>query len=267
MIRLIATDMDGTLIRKDGTIHEGMVPLIRSLKKKGIVFAVVSGRPVFNLHARFSEVQKEIGVISLNGAYVEWDGKSYPQAALERDVCVKAVEAARSNADLYCLLDGKTFSYVEALKTPYHEWDEAKGWTKQKDLMEVVNTEKIYRIKLVGYEHGKYPTSLEGIIPEFRDKAEIIHADVDGVDLSGLGNNKGNALRYLQSLLDITPEDTLVFGDYYNDLPMFQYAGYRVAVKNACPELKALATHVIGHHDEDSVFKTIETVYRKGDLQ
>ena len=95
MIRLIATDMDGTLLRKDGTIHSGLFPLVYRLAEQGIFFVVASGRPISNLHRIFNGICKEIGLVAFNGAWCEWKGKIYSSAPVPFPVCRDAVLEAR----------------------------------------------------------------------------------------------------------------------------------------------------------------------------
>ena len=267
MIRLIATDMDGTLLRKDGTIHPGMFSLRCGLAEKGIYFVIASGRPLFNLRNIFYEVQNDIGLIAFNGAWYEWKGESHPCAPVPPEVCRKVVIQSRKHPELDCVLDTAEKSYVENEDSLYLNWREAQGWTQIEDLLEVIEKRTIFRIKLSGAEEDVYPPAIEKLIPAFWEKAQIIRADRNGVDFSGLGNGKGEALNRIQKRLGVSPEETLVFGDYYNDISLFEYAACRVAPEDACSELKERATHIIGDHDSDSVYYAIETVYRKGELK
>lgn len=267
MIRLIATDMDGTLLRSDGTIHSGIFPLIYRLAEKEIYFVIASGRPVFNLRNIFKTVQDKIGIIAFNGAWCEWEGVPYLCMPVSPEVCRKAVLEARKHPGLDCSLDTVEKGFVENEQSSYWKWKEARGWIEKADLMEVIEKEVVFRIKLSGFEEETYPPVLSQILPQFQGKTEIIRADRNGIDLSGVGNGKGKALEKLQGILGVKPEETLVFGDYYNDLSLFECAAYRVAPENACPELKQKATRVIEDHNSDSVYRAIEIVYKKGELE
>ena len=267
MIRLIASDMDGTLLRKDGTIHQGMVPLIRKLREEGIYFVIASGRPVFNLRNIFRKVREEIGLIAFNGAWYAWGEKEYPGTTVEKNVCREAILEARKYPELDCFLDAIDRGYVENGNSPYLRWKEAEGKVEKTDLLDVVEKDAIYRVKLSGFELDRYPPVIDNILPRFQGRAEVIRADANGVDVSGLGNGKGNALANLQRLLGVSPAETMVFGDYYNDLSLFEYAEHRIAMGNACDELKKKATVIAKNHDMDAVYHMLSERYRKGDWE
>lgn len=268
MIRLIASDMDGTLLRKDGTIHQGMVPLIRKLREEGIYFVIASGRPVFNLRNIFWKVREEIGLIAFNGAWYAWGEKEYPGTTVEKNVCREAVLEVRKYPELDCFLDTIDGGYVENGNSPYLHWKEAAGKVKKADLLEVIEKdEPVYRVKISGFEHDRYPSVIDDIFPRFQGRAEVIRADANGVDVSGLGNGKGNALANLQRLLGVSPAETMVFGDYYNDLSLFEYAEHRIAMENACDELKKKATVIAKNHDTDAVYHMLSERYRKGEWE
>ena len=76
-----------------------------------------------------------------------------------------------------------------------------------------------------------------------------------------LESDKGNALKKLQEKLHILPEETMAFGDNMNDIGMLRAAGESYAVENAVPELKAMATAVIGGNDSDGVARWLESNY------
>ena len=77
------------------------------------------------------------------------------------------------------------------------------------------------------------------------------------IDVYAAGLSKGVGVKALQESLGITPEETVVFGDYLNDIPMAEHAGASYAVSNAHPKLKEFFTDTIGSNDEESVTKKI----------
>lgn len=258
MIRLIVSDMDGTLLRDDGTMHKGMVPLIQGLREKGIIFIAASGRPAFNLHEQFQEVYSEIGAIAFNGACLHYKGRIQKFSSVDPDVCRGIVKKVRKKDGIYVNMDGIDTSYLEDLECPLWEWKDAREHMKVENLEYVVEREPIYRVSVMKKMGNEYPEEIAEMLEEYRGKAELIRSDSRGMDLSGLGNSKGRALEWIQDFLKVTPEETMVFGDYYNDKELFLRAKYSFAPINACEEITSLAWKIIGDHNQDSVYDTIQ---------
>lgn len=259
MIRLIVTDMDGTLIRDDGTMHKGMVPLIQGLREKGIIFVAASGRPAFNLRELFQEVYSEIGAIAFNGACLHYKGRVQRFTYVDSEVCRGVIQKVRERSGIYVSMDGMDTSYLEDLECPLWEWEEAREHMRVENLEYVIEQEPIYRVSIMKKRESEHPEEIAEMLEEYRGKAELIRSDSRGMDLSGLGNSKGRALEWIQDFLRVTPEETMVFGDYYNDRELFLRARYSFAPVNACEEIKSLAWKIIRDHNQDSVYNTIRS--------
>jgi hydroxymethylpyrimidine pyrophosphatase-like HAD family hydrolase len=93
----------------------------------------------------------------------------------------------------------------------------------------------------------------------YTDRYKVAIAAKVFIDITSLNANKGNAIKGIQKELNISPEETLVFGDYLNDLEMMQVATHSYAMKNAHPEIIQASNFVTSHDNNDNgVLRTIE---------
>lgn len=93
-------------------------------------------------------------------------------------------------------------------------------------------------------------------LSKYEDNLYIIAAEENWIDITHKDVDKGKTIRFLQNLLNISSEQTIVFGDGLNDIPLFRHARYKVAMDNAYPELKSKANLSSINNDIDGVIET-----------
>ncbi len=243
-IRLIAVDMDGTLLLPDGSVPEGLWPLLERLRDRGIAFAPASGRQLATLQRTFAGVDAELDYIAENGAYVVRGDVEVSSDAVDPSVAAEVVVRVRSLVASGALraglvLCGKRSAYVE-------DTDEAflaevdKYYARLEvvpDLLEV--DDQILKLAIFDVDGGERHTA-----PAFADLAATHQVVVSGqhwVDIMNPTVNKGVALRALQDALGVTSAQTAAFGDYLNDLELLRAADWSYAMADAHPEVAAIA--------------------------
>ena len=102
-IKLIAADMDGTLLSSRKQLPKGFFPLVRTLKKIGVRFAPASGRQYYNLYEQFGEIADELMYISENGAMICDGAECVGFSAMPRDVVLDAIERVRTAGESYAM--------------------------------------------------------------------------------------------------------------------------------------------------------------------
>ena len=174
MIKLIASDMDGTLLNDKNEIHEEFYKVFQELKKKNIIFAAASGRQYYNLAKRFEKIKDDMMFIAENGTFVVYKGEELLLNALDKETAIELIKIGR--------------------------------------------------------------------------------------DITDKGVNKGLAINKLQELLNIKHEETMVFGDYLNDLEMMESAYHSYAMENAHDDLKKVARFRAKKNTENGVVEKIKEV-------
>lgn len=251
-IKLIATDMDGTLLNGKGLVSIRFFELFQKLKQHDITFVAASGRQYFSIIDKLTDITNDITIIAENGAFTKKQDKELLLIDLKNHEVEKLVLLLRTFNDIEIILCGKKEAYIESKNLEFEKYlkEYYSKYKKVDDLTKIYNDNFL---KIAVYcKHG----SETQIYPHVKHLENDFQVKVSGevwLDLSHQNANKGFALSKLQESLGIKKEETLVFGDYNNDLEMFNQAAIRIAVENAHPNIKKIATHITKSNNEQGV--------------
>lgn len=259
-IRLIAVDMDGTLLDGDGNVPEPLWELLPRLAERGVTFVPASGRQLATLRASFGEAADAMTFIAENGAYVVQAGVEVASDVLERDVVERAVRHLRSLADegydLGVVVCGKRSAYIERTDAAFT--DQASTYYAALETVADVLAVDDDVVKIAVYDFAHAENSVGRALDEIARTHRVVVSGPHWVDIMNPGVDKGVALRRLQDALEITPAQTAAFGDYLNDLEMLDAAHWSFAMADAHPEVAARARHRAPSNTEHGVLTTIE---------
>lgn len=287
-IRLVAVDMDGTLLDDEKNFPPGLDELLDHLEQRGVVFVPASGRQVWTLIDMFPE-RPGLTFIGENGAIVMRDGREISSApldlatvresvrlvrqyALPRPGATAAREDAgegslRENFDGGLVVCGKNCAYVErtdeaflAAVAPYYTRTQCVD-----DLMKVIDDIEQGRIdeaiiKLAVYSAGDVTALADQTLGRFARSHQFAISAANWADLQDRGVDKGRALRALQDYLGVTPGQTAVFGDAGNDLSMIAQAEFSFAMENASADVRAAARFLAPSNNEAGVVKVLQVL-------
>lgn len=256
MIKLIATDMDGTLLNEKGQIDKGFKEVFDKLKEKNIMFCAASGRQYYNLLQKFSEFKDDMLFIAENGSFVGYKGKEVYSRILDFNLAKEFLEITRGIDEAYPVFCGKTCAYVESsderlikeIEKYYAEYKIVDDLSKVEDellkftICDFISSEKN------SYKHFK---KYEGV-------AKVTVSGEIWLDICSDGVNKGVAIQRAQEAFNITKDETMVFGDYLNDVELLQNAKYSFAMENAHEDLKKIANYRAKSNLENGVLEAIK---------
>lgn len=256
MIRLIATDMDGTLLTPENTLPEGFSETLRALKRQGITFVVASGRSLTALEKNFRGIPEVTNLICENGALTILEDRLLSVAYVPHETVCKVVDALSGIPDLAVMLCCKNGTYHEPYSQVFTETT-ARYYVNQVTVPDLKAVkEDCYKLTVLDFRGG-----VERTAPLLREKlADELTLFVTGTywtDIMDKGVNKGSALKVFQEKLGITPEQTMVFGDYYNDVPLFEQAFFSYAMANAPADMGKRARFTAPSNAENGVLRTI----------
>ncbi|WP_221390544.1 HAD family hydrolase [Dyadobacter sp. NIV53] len=255
-IRLIATDMDGTLLNTRHELNESFFPVFRKLKDQGIIFVAASGRQYYNLEKKLEAVKDEVIFAAENGSYVVFQDEEIHIQAIDQDIVRELIVTSKNIPNTYAIICGKKKAYVESAEPEFI--DHLKLYFERyeivEDLLKVEDDQflKFTLCDLAGSEKNSYP--------HFKHLETTLQVKVSGpiwLDISHKQANKGRAMEVLQEKFGITFEQTMAFGDYLNDLELLQKAYYSYAMANAHPEVKKIARFVAKSNDENGVVEVL----------
>ena len=248
--------MDGTLLNDQHEIHPDFWKIEEELTNKGIMFSVASGRQFYNLESKFERIKERMLFFAENGTYVVHKGKELHINSLDAEAARNFIDIGRKLEGTQLILCGKESAYIEHNDEKFIR--EIKQYYERlvvvEDLKKVEDT--VLKVTICDYK-GVEDNSYHSFKSFENDFKIAIAADIF-LDITSLTANKGNAIKGIQKELNISPDETLVFGDYLNDLEMMQNTRNSYAMKNAHPEI-ILASKFITLFDnnENGVLKTI----------
>lgn len=241
MIKLIASDIDGTLV-PDGSheLNPELYDVILKLRAKGIQFAAASGRQWLSIESIFEPIKEKVFYLSDNGAYVGCHGRSLYVNPIERKTVMDMVQDVRNMDGLDVMICGPDVIYTETDNQEFLDWmvNGYKFHVKQVEDLTRVESEFI---KISVYRKTDVEAHTRTLREKYADRLKITIAGDMWMDCMRPGINKGQAIKLLQDSLGIKPEETMAFGDQLNDIEMLKQAYYSFAVGNAREEVKAAA--------------------------
>ena len=263
MYKLIALDMDGTLLTTDKKVSERTEAAIKAAEAKGVKIVLASGRPLVGLNRYLEELELIKGedyVLSFNGGLVQ----NTKTAEIVSKVSLKGSDlkyiyeiSKELNINIHA------FSAKDGLITPknshYTEHEaEINGIDINiKDFNEVDDEEDIIKVMMIDPQEILDP-AIERLPKEVYKKYSVFKSSPFFLEFTHKEVDKGLGLKRLGEYLGIKKEEIIACGDAGNDLSMVKYAGLGVAMDNAVPEVKEAADYITASNDEDGIAKVIE---------
>ena len=259
--RLVATDIDGTLIRTDGTLSRRTVEILEALP---VPIVLVTGRPVRWLRQLYDQMPTPVPAICANGAVVyDPDSDEVLRADplstdLLLDVSKRLREAVPDITLAVEVEDGRSFRHEEA-------------WPVRRDgehhSVRVLSTPEeltsVPAVKLLARSAGHEPEAFYELVSRtLGGIAEPTHSSSSAlVEISAVGVTKAAGLAWLCEQKGITAPEVVAFGDMPNDIPLLTWAGRAAAMGNAHPAVRAVADEVIRTNDEDGVARYLGELF------
>ena len=246
MIKLIACDLDGTLLLNGAQELRRETPeLIKRLRKQGRIFVAASGRQYPNLQRLFAPVKEEIVYIAENGALVIDSGEIIFRHEVDREQGQWILKRIMATEGAEALLSGVHTSYIQPKDQSYARHLKEVVKNNVTVVEDILKTEEPY-LKIALYEKTGVQDSIKFWQDKFDGKINVVTSGNVWLDVIPEGVNKGSALDILGKRLGISPPEMMAVGDNYNDREMLEYAGYSVAMKNAQPGIKKMCKYETG---------------------
>lgn len=262
--RLIATDIDGTLQRRDGTISADTAKVLTRLTAEGLPVVLVTGRPIRWLGQLYDQLPEPLPAVCANGAVV-YDPiedvvlRADPLAPELLGEVARRLRAEVPGVSLAVeITDGRQLRY----ETGYPlRWDREHG-----DILAVESPDDLLSmpaVKLLARKAGEDADAfLKVVMGALAGLAEATHSSYSGlVEISAAGVTKAAGLAWYCARLGIDAADVIAFGDMPNDVPMLTWAGRGVAVANAHPAVLEIADEVTGSNDDDGVASCLSALF------
>jgi len=258
---LVATDLDGTIVRGDGTISRRTVAAFTRVEAAGARFVLVTGRPPRVMREIAAAFGHRGTAICANGA-LSYDMRA-GTVTTRHLIPPKALAAAASALRAAVPGIGIAVEYPDGRAVD--ELFQAISWDLNTSPPRLPDAELFARAasKLLGRHLGYTCDDLLALAePAIGGLVSVSHSNGKGlIEACPLGVSKATVVAELAASHGISRESVIAFGDMPNDLPLLTWAGTSCAVANAHPDVLAAATHVIGSNDDDGVAEHLETLY------
>lgn len=257
MIRLIASDMDGTLLDGQDQLPPGFFGLLSRLRERGIHFVVASGRPYIGVRDIFQDSPVQPDFICDNGAYLVEGGELVAVHTIEREKLLRLLGVLSSLPGVFVSLCGLQGCYV--LPSVENLPPEILSFYQKSRIVDDLTKveDEIFKVS-VDDTHAPQNNSYPALQKAFGDELSLQISAGTCMDVMDAGIDKGVALRDLQRRLGITPGETMAFGDYFNDVGMLQSAKYSFAMENGHPDIFPHAAYRAKSNREYGVIQAIE---------
>lgn len=258
--RLVALDLDGTLLDSQHRLPPRSVQALRRLQEQGVRLVLASGRP----HVSVAPLAKSLGIhqpiLSFNGAMLQAspDGPLLFHHPVPPEWVARIIEYAEERGyslNLYpegvwhvrednrwTRLYARRTSLAPVVRPDLYAWMRGRPSTKV----------------ILFAEPQETPLLLREWQARVGEQLYVTISEPEHLEFMASGVSKGEALRWLQEHWGISPDETAAFGDSLNDVPLLEAAGYRVAMANARPEVKAVAHEIAPSNDEEGVVQVLE---------
>ncbi len=267
--KLIAIDLDGTLLRSDHTVSDRTVALLTRLHDEGHIVVIATGRILSSARATAKTMGLNLNLIGSNGAVAYLpDEDIYIRNTLPKETCYKIMDIFQNFGIYHHFYNDDTVFASELAHTAKLFNDSlantahphVKDVVIQKDLRPQIEKTHIFKFGII--ETGTYDfdavireiEQIEGIFPVF--------SNVGLCDIMKEGINKWTAIQKIMERYDIAREDVITFGDSPNDEQMIANAGTGVAMGNACELVRSVSDAQTKTNDEDGVYHYLAEILK-----
>lgn len=256
-IKLVAFDMDGTVLNSRHELPDGLFELIE--ERTDIKFVVASGRQYYSLLKLFRPVADRMIFIAENGGVIMDKGKTLYIEPIKPNLVYDVLERIQDSPDIYPVLGCEKTAYME--NAPKTVLDDVRPYNARLDIIDdiksVIGDDHVLNFALYSYKNARnIMMKLTGISSELK---AVLSAE-SWVDVINANVNKGSAIKIVQDLYGISKDECAAFGDYMNDYELIQNCAESYAMKNANEELKKAAKYIAPSNDDDGVMRVLKRI-------
>lgn len=260
-IKLVAVDMDGTLLNGKKEMPEEFIPWVKSHPE--IKTVIASGRQYYTLERDFLSIKDDLTFIAENGGLVFEKGEIiYKDEMNKQDVldCLAIIDKVPFATPVVC---GAKSAYITKKDADEEICYNVEMYYERsqivEDLREAVRNDTIVKVAIY-FKKEKAEESMK----YFENISKDLNAVLSGaswIDIATRTESKGNAIKAICKKYNIAYEEAMCFGDYLNDMSLIESCGESYCMKNGHPTLKALAKHVTEKtNDENGVMEVLKTL-------
>lgn len=264
MIKLIATDMDGTFLDSEKQFSTEFIDLFYQMQAKGIQFVIASGNQYYRLFQKFLPLSEQMYFVAENGSYIAQGATELYCNIIQPETVEKIKAIIAQTPRVFMVLCGRKsayihkdyFAYRHEIKKYYCAYCYVNDYGEiDDDIMKVAIFDPQYQIQDLA----------EGVRAQLPDDVKLATSGNEWMDIQNVEANKGLGIQFLQMILEIEPDECAAFGDQMNDYELLKQVKYSYAMANAIDPIKDISYQVIGSNEEQGVIQKIKEILNEND--
>lgn len=259
-VRMITIDLDGTLLRSDGSVSDRTVRTLQAARDKGVVVAIATGR-MYQTARPYGE-RLHLGdspLLLFAGGLIETleSKKILFQQTIPQQAAQELVDLARERG-------WQMQTYIDDVLRVARDDEWIRDYERITHSQAVICGDEFYCVQggcnklLSRGSHDELLARRALIEKTFPGRFNVLFSAPTFLEIMPQGVDKGKGIRRLGELYGITADEIMALGDSQNDLDMLKAAGFPVAMANAADEVKAIASYVTASNNDDGVAAAVE---------
>lgn len=258
MIKLIITDLDGTFLNSHGDYNRRLFPTVKKLMQaQSVEFALCTGKQCERVEELFGEQARQFWILGDSATRIKHYGDYVYQSLINNSLGREMIAAVEKvNQEVVIIACTPIGAFVRDSISPDMLKKVKMSYAK---VLQVSNFNEVDQdfVKISVFDvKGRCPQIKPHLAPWF-DKAYIVVSEDAWIDIADVGVHKGHTVEILQNRLNVTAEETMVFGDGLNDIELMTRATWSFAMRNGFEETWQAANFITGTNDDDAVMTTI----------
>ncbi|MCD8841450.1 HAD family hydrolase [Staphylococcus arlettae] len=258
-IKLVVSDMDGTFLNDNSTFDkQGFQELKGNLAEQNIRFVFCTGKQCERVENIVGDLSKDTFIIGDSATRIKYNNDILYTATIENSLGLEIINALTAldndqtiiacTEDSAYILDSTSESECKFVHGSYQNVEYITDYS--------TITADFLKITVHDAKGNCKNTALD--IADYESAVYIVASEYNWIDITKLGVNKGTTINKIQNILNISPSETIVFGDGLNDLELFKAGKYKVAMDNSYPELKQEANLIAVNNNQNGVINTLK---------
>lgn len=259
MIKLIISDLDGTFLNEHGDYdRELFARVYQKMVQHDVHFVACTGKQCERVEELFGDYSNKIWIVGDSATAIKYNGKFIYRSFLRNDLGQRIIKTLQQTAINHVIIACTAKGAV--LQSDVAESLKQKMRQSYANILEVDDLTSITDdfVKITVYDENEQCPQIRTHLTPFDNDAYIVVSEAAWIDITEYNVHKGNTIKKLQQLLDVSYQQTMAFGDGYNDIELIEQAQYSFAMRNAFDDTKAVAKFITGFNTESAVLKTIE---------
>ncbi|BCA86136.1 hydrolase [Enterococcus saigonensis] len=259
MIKLIISDLDGTFLNSQSNFDEKLYQEVRQIMhRQNVVFAPCTGKQCERVEDLFKNVGSEdLWILGDSATRIKHQGSYLYESLLPNEIGKKIISKLQSIHEDLTIIACTQKAAIISVDTSIDNEKMVRGSYKVVEKTTDYQNITTDFVKITVYDKKLRSYEVTPQLAEFKEQAYIVASEGAWIDITNFGVHKRHTVEKLQQILNVTPQETMVFGDGHNDLELMQAGTFSFAMRNAFEETKDFANYICRSNDENGVLLTI----------